>query len=66
MTSIEVFGGTKLAGVEDQIDQHLAQSTAVGHDVGQDVGQSHAQALAALVEQRPHDRLDVVHDRSAC
>src|SRR5205085_4447877 len=52
-------GRAKLVGVENQVDQHLAQSAAVAQHFGGAVRKSDAQALAALLQERSNDRFDI-------
>src|SRR5258708_5477812 len=54
------IGRAKLAGVQDQVDQHLAQAAAITDDLGDGVPKSDAQALAALGQERPDDRVNVL------
>src|SRR5258708_7477600 len=52
-------GIAKLAGVENQVDQHLAQPAAIAQYLGHVVRKADAQALAALGQERSDDGLDI-------
>src|SRR5207253_6337757 len=52
-------GYAELAGIQDQVNQNLAQAAAITQDLGNTLPKAHAQALAALRQQRSDHGLNV-------